>query len=80
MLFSNFAYSAVLRDIDSASDEEKTFTTISFDTNYGGKHTMKNEGSFLEMILPGVTVEQPGDLHDAKSPSFTKNCTVSTEQ
>ena len=72
LFMSHTAFSSVLRDIDSASDEAKTFTTISFDSAYNEKYTLKNEGSFVEIVLPNVTVEQPGIFYDAKSPFFTK--------
>ena len=72
LLISDIAFSVVLRDIDSASDESHTITTIVFDKELSEKYTLNNEGSFLEMVLPNVSVEQPGTFYDAKSPYFTK--------
>ena len=72
LFVSQIAFSSIIRDIDSASDDNRTFTTISFDSEYKGKHSLKNEGSFIEIVLPNVTVEQPGVFYDAKSPFFTK--------
>ena len=34
LLISEVAFSVVLRDIESASDEKRTVTTIGFDKNY----------------------------------------------
>ena len=72
LLFSEIAFSVVLRDIESGSDEKRTVTTIGFDKNYKENYELKNEGNFIEIVLPNVSVEQPGTFYDAKSPFFTK--------
>ena len=72
LLFSEVAFSVVLRDIEPGSDEKRTVTTIGFDKNYKENYKLKNEGSFIEIVLPNVSVEQPGTFYDAKSPFFTK--------